>query len=271
MKNVYGNRCLITGAGSGVGKACAILFAQNGFEVVGVSRSVSEGTKHYPGGGSLTLRKMDVTDESSIQHIVENNPPFDVIILSAGFGVAGACEEIPIDLAIKQMDVNYFGVMRVVQAFLPGMRAEGKGLIIGISSVAGRVSIPMQSQYSASKYAMEAFFDALRIETKGFGIRATLIEPGDMKTGFTCAREKYTVEGSDYEQMVIDSVGKMEEDEQHGIHPKIVAEAALKLCEKKNPPARVQTGMSNKLAVLAERHLSDKAVERVLTKLYMPH
>ena len=106
MKKVYGSKVLITGAGKGVGKACAILFAKNGYEVVGVSRTVAQGVKHYPGGGVLTLRHMDVTDEESIQHIAEEYGPFDVLILSAGFGVAGACEEIPIELAQKQMDVN---------------------------------------------------------------------------------------------------------------------------------------------------------------------
>ncbi len=270
MKKAYGSKVLITGAGKGVGKACAILFAKNGYEVVGVSRTVAQGVKHYPGGGVLTLRHMDVTDEESIQHIAEEYGPFDVLILSAGFGVAGACEEIPIELAQKQMDVNYFGVMRTVQTFLPDMRAKGSGLILGISSVAGRVSIPMQSQYSASKYAMEAYFDALRIETREYGIRVSLIEPGDMHTGFTGARELYIKEDSDYAQTVLESVSRMEKDELGGVHPKIVADTALKLAARKNPPARVQTGVNNKLATFAIKHFPDRTVEKVITKLYMP-
>ena len=271
MEKVFGNRCLVTGAGSGVGKACAIAFAKNGYEVVGVSRTVREGRKHYPGGGTLTLMHMDVTDEESIRRIAEGNAPFDILILSAGIGVAGSCEEIPSPLAQKQMDVNYFGVMRTVRAFLPAMREQKRGYIIAIGSVAGRVSIPMQAQYSASKYALEAYMDALRIETRGFGIRATVIEPGDMKTGFTANREKFIVENSAYEKLLKDSVAKMEKDEQRGIQPVVVAKTALKLCGMKNPPARVQTGVTNKLAVFAARHMPDKAVERVITKLYMPH
>ncbi len=269
MTNVYGNRVLITGASKGVGKACAILFAKNGYEVVGVSRTVAEGTKHYEGGGSLTLRKMDVTKDESIQRVSDEYGAFDILILSAGFGLAGAGEEIPIELAQKQMDVNYFGVMRTVQTFLPAMREKGSGLIIGISSVAGRVSIPMQGQYSASKYAMEAYLDALRIETKEYGIRVSLIEPGDMHTGFTGSRELFIAEDSDYEETVIKSVGRMEDDELHGQHPKIVAEAALRLAARKNPPARVQTGVNNKLAAFAIKHFPDKAVEKVITKIYM--
>ena len=128
MKNVYGNRCLITGAGSGVGKACAILFAQNGFEVVGVSRSVSEGTKHYPGGGSLTLRKMDVTDEISmidgVNGIIDTEGRIDVLINNAGYGYMGAIENVSIAEAKRQLEVNLFGLARLTQLVLPFMRKQ---------------------------------------------------------------------------------------------------------------------------------------------------
>ena len=259
----------ITGASSGIGKACALAFAHCGCQVIGVSRHCPEGTKQFPGGGSLTLRRMDVTKKASIQHVIRDLPKIDIAILAAGMGVAGSIEDTPLEYAHQQMEVNYFGVLRSCQAILPVMRAAGEGRIIVIGSVAGRISIPMQSHYSSSKYALEALVDALRMEIAPYGLSACIIEPGDTKTGFTDCPKTYYKEGSPYNEAIEKAVGQMEGDERNGDSPYSIARLALRMAVKKNPPARVTAGIKYKAAVQLTRHLPDRVRESIVKMIYM--
>ena len=267
-KNLYGRNVFVTGASSGIGKACAMMFAENGCDVTGVSRNTEEKTERFAGGGSLTLRKLDVTDEQATREFIEGLPDVDIAVLCAGMGVAGPAETAPSELTRKQMEVNYFGTLNAAQPCLTKMRARGNGLLIIIGSIAGRVSIPMQSQYSASKYALEAFTDAVRMEMKQYGVKACIIEPGDTKTGFTAARE--TQDDSDYGSIVEKSVAKMAADEQNGRSPDSVAKVALALAARKNPPARVPVGLDYKALMILLRVLPDRSKEFILRRLYLP-
>ena len=182
------------------------------------------------------------------------------------------------------MEVNYFGTLNAAQPCLSKMRAKGKGLLIIIGSIAGRVSIPMQSQYSASKYALEAFTDAVRMEMKQYGVKACIIEPGDTKTGFTAARETQKVSGGEgtdgntgsgrndavYDSVLQKSVAKMAADEQNGRSPDSVAKVALALAARKNPPARVPVGLDYKALMVLLRVMPDRGKEFILSKLYLP-
>jgi short-subunit dehydrogenase len=244
------------------------MFAQNGCDVTGVSRNTEEKTEHFAGGGSLTLRKLDVTDERATREFIEGLPCVDIAILCAGMGVAGPAETAPSDLTRKQMEVNYFGTLNAAQPCLTKMREKGNGLLIIIGSIAGRVSIPMQSQYSASKYALEAFTDAVRMEMKQYGVKACIIEPGDTKTGFTAARE--TQGDSGYGSVLEKSVAKMAADEQNGKSPDSVARVALALAARKNPPARVPVGLDYKALMVLLRLIPDRCKEFILRKLYLP-
>ncbi len=268
--NQYGNRVLVTGASSGIGKACAHAFAKSGCQVAGVSKNCEETVRTFPGGGSLCMIRADVTDPGSIRHVLELTGPVDIAVLAAGMGVAGPVEELPLEMAREQMEVNYFGVLNVCSEILPEMREQGHGLIIVISSVAGRVSIPMQSHYSSSKFALEAYVAALRMETRRFGIRACLIEPGDTSTGFTKARRSYNNEGSVYEDVFKASIAKMAKDEQNGKSPTTVARTALRMAAKKNPPVRVPVGIDYKALMILLRLLPDRTAERILMKMYLP-
>ena len=273
MKNQYGKHVFVTGASSGIGRACAVLFAKEGCAVTGVSRHCEEGTTQYPGGGSLTMRRLDVTDEEAVKAFAGSLEAVDIAVLCAGMGVAGPAETLPMALARKQMEVNYFGVLHAAQAVLPRMRAQGRGLLLVTGSIAGRVSIPMQSHYSASKYALEAFTDAVRMEMRPFGVRASIIEPGDTKTGFTAAREmmeRGAEEGDPYADVLPRSIAKMAHDEQNGRPPESVARIALKLAGKKNPPARVPVGFEYKLLMFLLRIMPDRAKEAILGKMYLP-
>ena len=195
MKNAYGQHVFVTGASSGIGQACALMFAKNGCKVTGISRNIKEGFKTFSGGGSLTLRRLDVTDEAATKEFVEALPGVDIAVLCAGMGVAGPAETTPAEMTRRQMEVNYFGTLNAARPCLTRMRGQHKGLLLVIGSIAGRVSIPMQSQYSASKYALEAFTDAVRMEMQTYGVKACIIEPGDTKTGFTAARQTQSEEG----------------------------------------------------------------------------
>ena len=198
----------------------------------------------------------------------------DIAVLCAGMGVAGPAETAPSELTRKQMGVNYFGTLNAAQPCLSKMRACGKGLLIIIGSIAGRVSIPMQSQYSASKYALEAFTDAVRMEMKQYGVKACIIEPGDTKTGFTAARETQEISGSaagsGYGNVLEKSVAKMASDEQNGRSPDSVAKVALALAARKNPPARVPVGLDYKALMMLLRVMPDRCKEFILSKLYLP-
>ena len=270
MKNIYGKHVFITGASSGIGQACAHMFAKNGCTVIGVSRSIKEGSKQFSGGGSLTCRKLDITDEAATRDFIEKLPEVDIAVLCAGMGVAGPAETTPSEMTRQQMEVNYFGTLNAAQPCLARMRKQNKGLLIVIGSIAGRVSIPMQSQYSASKYALEAFTDAVRMEMKPYGVKACIIEPGDTKTGFTAARQTQGEGADDYSQVLEKSVAKMAADEQGGRSPKSVAKIALALAGKKNPPVRVPVGLDYKALMLLLRIMPDRLKESILSKMYLP-
>ena len=254
-KNHYGKHVFITGASSGIGLSCALMFAKNGFDVIGVSRNIQEKNESFPGGGSLTFKRLDVTDEAAARDLIEKLPGVDIAILCAGMGVAAPAETASLELTRKQMEVNYFGTLNAAQPCLSRMRKQKKGLLIVIGSIAGRVSIPMQSQYSASKYALEAFIDAVRMEMRRYGVRACIIEPGDTKTGFTSARIMQQADNSsdDYGQVLEKSIARMAADEQNGRSPDTVARIALKLAGRKDPPARIPVGFEYKALLLLLR------------------
>ena len=271
-KNPYGNHVFVTGASSGIGQACALMFARNGFDVIGVSRNIKEKTDRIPGGGSLTFKRLDVTDEAATRAFVEKLPGVDIAVLCAGMGVAGPAETTASELTRRQMEVNYFGTLNAAQPCLTRMHKQKKGLLIVIGSIAGRVSIPMQSQYSASKYALEAFTDAVRMEMRQYGVKACIIEPGDTKTGFTAARVMQVSDhdSDSYSSILRKSVARMASDEQNGKSPETVAKVALALAGRKNPPARVPVGLEYKVLMQLLRVVPDRGKEFVLRKLYLP-
>ena len=270
MKNIYGRHVFITGASSGIGHACAEAFAKEGCIVTGVSRHCDEKTEHFPGGGSLTMVRMDTTDDASVRSVIGGLSRIDIAVLCAGMGVAGPAEELPMDLVRRQMEVNYFGTVSCAEQILPKMRQQRSGLLLIVGSIAGRVSIPMQSHYSSSKYALEAFSDAVRMEMKPFGVRCSILEPGDTRTGFTAARVYGLSKDSPYYRICKKSVAKMERDEQNGRSPESVAAAALQLAGHKNPPARVPVGVEYKLLMQLLRVMPDRLKEKILTEMYLP-
>jgi NAD(P)-dependent dehydrogenase (short-subunit alcohol dehydrogenase family) len=173
---------LVTGASSGIGRAIAKAFAAKGFEVFGTSRNPST-TEPIPG---VEFVRLDVTDAASataaVSTVVERAGRIDILVNNAGFGVIGAAEESSAAQAQQLFETNFFGLVRLTQLVLPGMRKQRGGRILNVSSMGGRATLPGGAFYHASKYAVEAFSDALRMEVAQFGIEVVLIEPGPVKT-----------------------------------------------------------------------------------------
>ena len=175
---------LITGSSSGIGRSSALALHAAGRTVYATARRL-ESIKDLADQGIRTLA-LDVTDEESMTTAVEaieaESGPIGVLINNAGYGLYGAVEQVPMDDIRRQFETNFFGLVRLTQLVLPGMRKARQGRILNVSSMGGRVTLPGGAFYHASKYAVEAFSDALRMEVAQFGIDVVLIEPGPVKT-----------------------------------------------------------------------------------------
>ena len=187
--------------------------------------------------------QLDVCDsrsaEEAVKYVMEKEGQINVLINNAGFGIAGAIEETSEEEACSQFNTNFFGMHRMCRQVLPIMRKQKKGLIINIGSVAGVFSIPYQAMYSASKSAMKAYTEALRIEARDWGIRACWWNRR-YRTGFTDNRY-YTAESENtsYPRSK-SSIEKMEQDERSGKNPEIIARLTARLMNRKNPLSGLQ-------------------------------
>ena len=175
---------LITGASSGMGYQTARILAEQGHRVYGAARRVEKIEELAPYG--VQALRLDITDEQSVtqvvQTLIEREGRIDVLINNAGYGYFGAIEDVPISDAKHQFEVNIFGLARITQEVLPYMRVQKSGRIVNLASVAGHVTLAFGAWYNATKYALEAFSDALRMEVKPFGIDVVIIEPGAIRT-----------------------------------------------------------------------------------------
>ncbi|MFH1011459.1 MAG: SDR family oxidoreductase, partial [bacterium] len=186
------DRVLITGCSTGIGAATALLLAQRGKQVVATARRIETleplAQEARRLRATLLTTPLDVTDDASRQAAFrfaeEQLGGVDILINNAGYGQMGPVEEVPVELARAQFETNVFGLHAMCQLVLPGMRARGYGKIVNISSIVGKISLPLGGVYSASKFAVEGLTDALRIEVAPFGIRVILILPGPIRTEF---------------------------------------------------------------------------------------
>jgi short-subunit dehydrogenase len=284
MNKHYGNVVLVTGASSGIGKAIAEYLAQKGYKVYGTSRKpqaaggtdslVSSKSTERSSAGAVKMLQMDVCSEESVKAAVEQvlaaEGELGILINNAGMGIAGSVEDSSPEEVFLQFDTNFFGMHRVIRQVLPAMRRQGKGLIINMSSVGAVFPIPFQSMYVASKAAIEGMSGSLRNELRPFGIKVSMIEPGDTKTGFTGSRVfvKAGGAGSAYSNASKKSIAVMEHDEKNGPEPIVVARIAAKVINRKNPPLCAVVGLQYKLMIFLKR-LIPKALESfIVSKMY---
>ena len=218
---------------------------------------------------------MDVRDASSVEtginYILDKEGQIDIVVNNAGFGLAGAFEDCSVDEVKDQFETNVFVVIRVCRPVIPHMRQQKSGVIVIVGSLAGRIGIPFQSAYSASKFALEGFAEALRMEVKPFGIQVVLIEPGDFKTEFTRNRvmAEQARKNPVYQDMFKRALGVMENDEQNGPPPADLALLLEKILQTPSPALRYPAGkMPSRLAVKLKTVLPEKAYEWLVMKTY---
>jgi NAD(P)-dependent dehydrogenase (short-subunit alcohol dehydrogenase family) len=263
---------LITGASSGIGLACGKHLAERGFRVYGTSRRGEAGTP-APLPQAMTMIPMDVTSEPSVndavREVASREGRLDIVVNNAGFGYAGPVEFSTAEEARRQFDVNVFGVLRVCRAALPIMRAQRAGYIVNIGSIAGVIAVPFQGLYSASKFALEGLSEALRLEASPFGVRVTILEPGDFRTAFTANRRRTEEIGECYRTTCEAALERMAQDEQHGRSPLPVARLVLKIVNTPAPRLRYTAGPAEqRAAVWCNRWLPNGIVERGLRAYY---
>ena len=253
--------CLVTGASSGIGRACADLLVDRGWTVVGASRSRPSGVRWQP-------LVMDVDSDESVDAgvaaVVAEHGRIDAVVTSAGWGLSGPVETTPLDQARAQFETNFWGTVRVVRSVLPHMRAHG-GRVVLIGSLAGLIGLPFQAYYSASKYALEGFAEALAYEVSPFGIDVTIIEPGNAVSDFTTSRRRLDPPpDSPYATVNARAVETMERDEREGMPVARVAAAVEKVLAARTPPRRVPVGNPDeKYGALAKRFIPHRLFERL--------
>lgn len=267
---------LVTGASAGIGYAAAGLFLKKGYKVyAGARRSERMAPLRAMGAEIFPL---DVADEASLRaaasRILDKEGCLDILVNNAGYGAHGAIEDVPLDEARRQFEVNVFAPARLVQLFLPAMRARRGGRIINISSIAGRVTLPAAGWYHASKHALEAWSDALRLEVRPFGIKVVLIEPGPINTEWDDTAlvnlKKYSGTGP-YAPMIDRMTEKFRSGYREGAPgPEVVAAAILRAAECEAPAPRYAVPFKAALMVAVRRFVPDRLFDFLLDRALNP-
>ncbi|WP_343636340.1 oxidoreductase [Fluviicola sp.] len=262
---------LITGASAGIGKATAIHLAQNGYKVYGAARRL-EKMDELKGFGIIPL-SLDVTDDASIttcvNRIQDEAGTIDVLVNCAGLGSYGALEDVPMAEARNQLEINLFAAARLIQLVLPGMRKKKSGKIVNISSIGGKVGMPMGSWYHASKFAIEGLSDCLRNEVKPFGIDVIVIEPGGTRSEMKGlgALDLMRVSGNTVYGKLASGMAKIYgEMEKNDSDPLVIAKLIRTGIEAKNPKTRYIGGKMAKPMLFMRKMLSDKLFDRMLMR-----
>ena len=261
---------LVAGASSGLGRAVAEALAADGNTVYAGARSFARGKQPPAGCRALAL---DVTDTSTIQaavsRILGEQGRLDVLVCCAATFTMSPLEELPPETLADMMQVNLIGAARCVQAVLPVMRAQGRGHIVLFSSLNGLFSIPFQGAYSATKHAIEAYAEALSQETRRFGIRVTVVEPGDCSGGSQQYRLTHIAQDSPYAEAFRAGTQKIHHDESHGLPPVRVGKAVARAVGKKHPPARlVVASLEQRSGAWLHKFLPRKLFNRVIESYY---
>ena len=219
-------------------------------------------------GGWIPMT-MDVDDDAEvaggIAQVLREQGRVDAVIACAGWGLAGPVEHTAVSDAKAQLETNFFGAARLVKASLPAMRAQRGGRIVLVSSLGGLIGLPFQAFYSASKFAMEGYGEALAYEVAPFGVHVTLVEPGNIRTDFTSSRRDVTAPpGEDpYAGATSKAIGVMERDEANGAAPELVAEVVERVLTARRPPRRVSAGkLDERIGVLAKRLVPHRLFEK---------
>jgi len=263
---------LVTGASAGIGKAIVRRLLADGWKVYGAARRVEKMEDiRSEGAGVLSL---DVTDDESLQTAVRDllaaEGRIDALVNNAGYGSYGAIEDVPLAEARRQFEVNVFGLARLTQLVLPHMREAGSGTIVNISSMGGRIWMPVGGWYHATKHAVEVLSDALRVETRPFGIRVVVVQPGAIESEWADIAADNLLEhseGTAYRSLVEPMAGMLR-DYSTAASPEVVAKAVSKAVHRRRPRRRYATPMDAKVLIFLRWLLPDWAWDRLITLMF---
>jgi len=262
----------VTGASSGIGRACAGRLVREGHRVYGGSRH-PESTS----AGEITHLKVDVTDDASVSaalaQITGREGGIDAVVAAAGFSMLGSVEDTPLEDARDIFETNYWGVVRVIRAVLPVMRRRGGGHVVVISSVGGRVAVPFRAYYSSTKFALEAFCEALSLEVADHGIRVSLVAPGHVATNLGANRRKIqaTLDNPAYAAAYASCISAIEQQDQHGSEADAVARLVARIIRNPSPKLRYTVGtFTERCSILARNLLPDRFFRRLVLRHYRP-
>ena len=269
MDTTKGRVVLVTGASSGIGRATAEHLAARGWRVFGAQRRLPSAGA---GPAGVEMLIMDVDDDASVEHGVRKVHAaagrLDAVVNNAGMAWMGAVEDTSVAEAKAQLETNFFGAFRVCRAVLPIMRAQRRGYIVNVSSLAGVLGLPFSGLYSASKFALEGMTESLRFEARRFGVEVVLIEPGDFRTQLPVARRETAGARSNdaYREALARFKAQQDKDEAGAPTPEPVARLVARILETEHPRLRYSVGMlGQRIVVPLKRLLPQRLFERVLT------
>ena len=268
---------LITGASTGIGRATVRALAKKGFRVFATARRDESVRELRTEGRDLGYEALELDverDESvdaAIKHILAEAGSIDVLVNNAGYGLIAPVEAVTPEMLRQQFETNVIGAHRMVRAVLPAMRARGRGTIVQISSVVGLVAMPLYGAYSASKFALEALSDSLRLEVASFGIRVVLIEPGPIRTEFSSTSHKISDPLLESERSLpyAGIIKKTQEARARsrkmaGLGPAVVADTIVRAIESRSPATRYPITPLAHVVPGLQAVLPDKVFDRLL-------
>lgn len=254
-------RVLITGCSTGIGRASAIECTKRGHEVVATARR-PEALDDLDVAQKLRL---DVDDDASVRDAVENAGRIDALVNNAGWEVSAPVESAPLDVVRAMFETNFFGAVRMVQAVVPQMRERGAGVVVNVSSVAGRVAAPFNGFYASTKYALEAMSEAMHYELRHFGVRTALIEPGVIETNFANNVRHYGKDTPPYDELDRQwdgAIDRLRSGDAPGAD--VVAAAIADAIEDPATPLRTAVGDDAALVVSVRASMDDAAFEATM-------
>lgn len=266
---------LVTGGSSGIGEKAVLELKNKGFILYAAARRLDKMTELSSKG--INIISLDVTKEDSmvscVNEIIKKEGRIDVLVNNAGYGSYGAIEDVPIEEAKRQLDVNLFGLARMTQLVLPYMRKNSFGKIVNISSMGGKLSTPFGGWYHATKCAVEGFSDSLRMELEPFGIDVIVVEPGGIKTDWgiiaadnlkkTSLKGAYAIEATKVAEAMkkMYSTGNLTK-------PEVIGETIARAVTVSKPKTRYLVGYGAKPSVFLKGILSDRAFDKFIRKIF---
>jgi short-subunit dehydrogenase len=258
---------LVTGASSGIGKEAALALVDAGFQVVGTSRNTANVTARQ----GVTFVDLDVASDASVtaavEQVIERFGRIDVLVNNAGIGAAGAAEETSVNQAQEVFDINVFGVIRMTNAVLPHLRAQGSGRIINVSSVVGFMPQPYMAVYAASKHAIEGYSESVDHEVRQYGVRVLLVEPAWTNTAFETNSVPADQPLPVYAQQRQVFEEYMGEAVKNGDDPTVVAKAIVAAATDTKPKLRYPAGSRSASVATMRRLVPARMFDRQLHKL----